>query len=315
MHAQAKEARLERVAEGIYRFDTGYVRPRHTACFVVVEAGRASIIDCATAASVQPLLAALELEGIRREAVEAVVATHAHLDHTAGIGPLIAELPRARVFAHADTAPHLIDPTRLEQGTRAVLGDEVVDREHAPPVPVDPKRIVETPDGAPVPPGDRLRVVHTPGHARDHQSLWDAATATAIAGDAFGVAYPELDRGRGAFVVPETPPTQFDPKAMHASIDRILALEPIRVVLTHFNVLERPEAAGVALHGMVDEYVARCLDAESVEALERGILAAYEQALSRQGRPEAVELMRKLYGFDAHLVSLGLWHWRAKQQR
>lgn len=308
------DARLERIAEGVYRFDSGYVRPRHTACFVVVEAGRVTVVDCATAASVAPLLAAIETAGWDREAIEAVVATHAHLDHIGGMGPLMAALPQARLYAHRRTAPHVIDPTRLEQGTRAVLGDELVDREHAP-APVAAERVVETTDGTTLPAAGRLQVVYTPGHTRDHQSLWHAPSGTAIAGDAFGIAYPELDGADGPFVVPETPPTQFDPEAMHRSIDRIVALGPERVAPTHFSVLEQPETAGGELHGMIAEYVARCLDADSVEALEKGTLVAFEQALTRRGRADEADLMRRLYGYDAHLISQGLWHWRSKQSR
>lgn len=314
MTTQAGASRLVQLAPGLFRFDTHYIRPGHTACFVVVEAGRAAIVDCATAAAVEPLLAAIDGLEIGREAVDAVIATHAHLDHSGGIGHLMAALPQARLYAHARTAPHLIDPAKLEQGTRAVLGDEVVEREHEPLRPVAAERVVETANGATVPPAGRgLRVVHTPGHARDHQSLWDERTATVLAGDAFGVGYPELIGADGPFVVPETPPTQFDPEAMHASIDRITKLGPVRVAPSHFEVLEDPATVAAALHAMVDEYIARCLDADSVEALEVGVLEAYEQALQRRGRGDDIALMRELYGFDAHLVAQGLWHWRRKQ--
>lgn len=311
-NTQGPGGQLERIADGLFRFDSGYIRPRHTACFVVVEAGRAAIVDCATSASVPALLAALAHAGVARDSVEAVIATHAHLDHTGGMGALMAELPQAQLYAHPATAPHVIDPTRLEAGTRAVLGDEVVDREHDP-APVAPERVVETADAMVLPPAGRLAAVHTPGHTRDHQSLWDARTGTLVAGDAFGIAYPELDGRDGPFVIPETPPTQFDPEAMHASIDRIVALAPERVAPTHFSVLERPAAVAPELHGLVDEYIARCLAADSAETLEAGIIEAFEQALSRRGRSGETELMRRLYGFDAHLVSLGLWHWRKRQ--
>lgn len=313
MTTQAGEARLAQIAPGLYRFDTHYLRPGHTGCFVVVEDGRAAIVDCGTAATVEPLLAAVEQLGIERDAIEAVIATHAHLDHSGGIGRLLTELPRARLHAHARTAPHLIDPAKLEQGTRAVLGDELVAREHEPLVPVPAERVVETRNGATVPPAGRdLRVVHTPGHARDHQSLWDARTATVIAGDAFGVGYPELIGADGPFIVPETPPTQFEPEAMHASIDRIVDLGPERVAPSHFEVLDDPRTVAAALHAMVDEGIARCLDADSVETLELGVLEAYEQALQRRGRAEDIPIMRRLYGLDAHLVAQGLWHWRRK---
>ena len=316
MKADAAEARLEPIADGLYRFDTGYVRPRHTASFVVVEGDRAAVIDCSVAAAVAPLVRAIESLGLGRDAVEAVITTHAHLDHTGGVGRLMDALPEARLYAHASTARHMIDPVRLEQGTRTVFGDEFFEREHEPLVAVPAERVVETPDGAIVPPGGRgLTVMHTPGHAWDHQCLWDPPTGSLIAGDAFGVGYPELDGPDGPFFVPETPPTQFDPDAMHASIDRIVERAPNRVLPSHFQVVEDPAAVANTLHAMVDESIARCLNAGSVEALEDSILDLYEQALERRGRADDAPAMRRLYTMDANLVAQGLWLWRCKREQ
>lgn len=312
---KAAAERLEQVGDGLHRFDTHYIRPRHTACFVVAQRGRAAIVDCGVAANVQPLLAAVESLGIARDAIEAIVATHAHLDHAGGAGALIQALPRAWLYAHPSAARHLVDPTRLEQGVRAVYGDEFFEREYGTLVPVPADRAVETPDASVVTVGAReLQILHTPGHAWHHQSVHDPHNDTLLAGDAFGVGYPELSGDAGPFFVPETPPNQFDPDAMHASIGRILELGTARVAPTHFEIIDDPPAIAHALHTMVDAYVETCLAAESVEELEERVLGLYAQALERRDQATAVPLMRELYALDAHLVALGLWHWRNKRE-
>ncbi|NNC23302.1 MBL fold metallo-hydrolase [Salinisphaera sp. USBA-960] len=306
--------RLESIAPGVYRFDTGYIRPRHTACFIIAAQDRVAIVDCGVAATIQPLLAALDSLAITTERVDAVIATHAHLDHAGGVGQLMMALPSARLYAHPSAARHLIDPTKLEKGVRAVYGDAFFDREYGRLEPVAADRVVETPDNAEVPIGERvLDIFHTPGHARHHQSIFDRRTATLLAGDAFGVGYPELDSPAGRFFVPETPPNQFDPDAMHASIDRIIGLAPQRVAPTHFGNVDEVATIGQQLHTFVDQYIDCCRHAQSMDDLEEAIMALYVRALTDRGRADDVPRMRTCYGLDVQLVAQGLWDWRSKQ--
>ena len=74
--------------------------------------------------------------------------------------------------------------------------------------------------------------MHTPGHALHHYAVVDAAHRSIFTGDTFGISYRELDTAQGAFIIPTTPPTQFDPEQHLASIDRMLAYGP-RVDVPH----------------------------------------------------------------------------------
>lgn len=313
MTSQSSEQGLQSIAPGLYRFDTGYIRPQHTACFVVVSAGRAAIVDCGVAATIPPLLAAMETLGIDGGAIDRLIVTHAHLDHAGGAGQLMAELPSATLYAHPSAARHLIDPTKLEKGVRAVYGDAFFDHEYGSLLPIAAERVVETPDNAEVTVGGRcLDILHTPGHARHHQSIRDRESSVVLAGDAFGVGYPELDGPSGRFFVPETPPNQFDPDAMRASIDRIVGLAPTRVAPTHFGTIDDPATVAQQLHDLVDGYVECCQQAASLEDLEAAIFRLYEQALTARGQTDAIPRMRELYALDVDLVAQGLWDWRQK---
>ena len=79
----------QRLDHGITVVDTGFVRPRFDASFLIVENGRAAFIETGPNSAVPRLLAALEAHGLERDAVDYVIPTHVHLDHAGGAGLLM----------------------------------------------------------------------------------------------------------------------------------------------------------------------------------------------------------------------------------
>lgn len=307
--------RLDPIADGIWRFDTLYTRPRHTGCPIVIDGGRAAIFDTGVPGNVDALVRAVESLGLSADAVDWVIVSHAHLDHMAGVGPLMQRLPTARVAAHPSAAPHVIDPTKLEKGSRAVFGDDFVDRYYAGVEPVPAERVVETGDGDTITVGAReLQTIHAPGHAWHQQAVWDARTATVLAADAFGLSYPELDGPDGPFAILPTAPPQLAPDAMHATLDRIVGLEPARVVPAHFAVINEPHQVAGELHRIMDEWLDIALKAESVDDLIERLIAACTADLERRGRGAEAETMRELYYMDLYVNAQGLWHWRRRRE-
>jgi hypothetical protein len=75
--------------------------------------------------------------------------------------------------------------------------------------------------------------------------VWDGRSRGIFSGDTFGISYREFDTARGAFIFPTTTPVQFEPEALHASIDRLLALRPHQVFLTHFGRVPTDHAGRV----------------------------------------------------------------------
>ena len=65
---------------GIRVIDTDFGRPHFAASYLVVEKGRAAFVDTGPNRAVPRLLAALEQNGLERDAVDWVIATHVHLD-------------------------------------------------------------------------------------------------------------------------------------------------------------------------------------------------------------------------------------------
>jgi hypothetical protein len=95
---------------GISVVDSVYDRRLQTAVHLIVEDGRAAIVDTGTSRAAPRVLAALASKGIAPEQVDYVVLTHIHLDHAGGAGQLMALLPNARLTVHPRGARHIIDP-------------------------------------------------------------------------------------------------------------------------------------------------------------------------------------------------------------
>jgi len=101
-----------------------------------------------------------------------------------------------------------------------------------------------------------LRFIDTPGHARHHFCVWDERSRGLFTGDTFGLSYRELDTDKGPFVFPTTTPVQFEPEALHASIDRLRQLHPENLYLTHFGRITEVECAAEQMHELIETFVA-----------------------------------------------------------
>jgi glyoxylase-like metal-dependent hydrolase (beta-lactamase superfamily II) len=228
--------RLTRFADGIIAVDTEYVRPQMDAAHVVLAGPQAAIVDTGPNTAVPLILAALQELEVAPDAVKWLFLTHVHLDHAGGAGALMRALPDATCVVHPRGAPHMIDPGKLIQGTRAVYGEELYSKLYGEILPIDPQRILIAQDGQRFElPGREFECVHTPGHALHHQAFVDRGSDCIFTGDTFGISYREFDTGRGPWIMPTTTPTQFDPAQLKASIIRLMQFRPRRLYLTHYS--------------------------------------------------------------------------------
>ena len=120
----APSARFIDYEHGVSAIDSGYVRPMLAAVHLIVEGGRAAIVDTGTNDSVPAVLEALAARGVPPGNVDWVMLTHVHLDHAGAAGLLARHLPNARVTVHPRGARHMVDPSRLLAGTVAVYGEQ-----------------------------------------------------------------------------------------------------------------------------------------------------------------------------------------------
>ena len=304
---------------GIHTIDTGFVRQQFDAAYLLVENDRATFIDCGTNYSVPRMLAALDAAALTPSHVDWLILTHVHLDHAGGAGELIAQLPNAKLVVHPRGARHMIDPSKLWAGASAVYGETVMDETYGRLRPIPVERVVEAPDGHIVNlAGRELRCIDTPGHAKHHMSIYDARASLCFTGDTFGLSYREIDTEQGPFILPTTSPVQFDPDALHASINRLLALNPEAMYLTHYGRVEDVQRLGADLHQQIDAMVtlARKVanDIDRHDALVSGLADYYTERAEAHGWLKGRDyLLANVLGTDVELNAQGLEVWLDKQ--
>jgi glyoxylase-like metal-dependent hydrolase (beta-lactamase superfamily II) len=244
------------LGHGVFLIDTLYLRPGLAASHLVVDDGRAAFVDTGAAPAAPRLLAALDEVGIAREQVDYLFLTHVHLDHAGGAGQLMQALPNARAVLHPRGAPHLVDPTRLIAGSIQVYGEALYRQLYGELIPIPAERVIVTEDGQRLQLGRRtFEFIDAPGHARHHHCPIDLDHREIYSGDNFGICYREFDTDRGPFMLPTTTPVQFEPDALHATIDRLMSYRPQRILQTHFGPVTDLERLAVDLHAALRELV------------------------------------------------------------
>lgn len=189
------------------------------------------LIETGPESAYSQLVEGLKGFGYAPEDVRHVFVTHIHLDH-AGAAWRFAGMG-ARVYVEERGAPHLLDPSRLLASASRIYGDLLKTLwGEVRPIPKEQLQVVK--DGERVRIGEvELEALYTPGHAVHHHAyrLGDLV----FTGDVAGVRV-------GGPVLPPTPPPDIHLKTWKASLDRLRALRPRALYLTHFGVYEDVEA-------------------------------------------------------------------------
>jgi glyoxylase-like metal-dependent hydrolase (beta-lactamase superfamily II) len=227
------------------------------------------------------LVAALEEAGYAPEEVRHVFVTHIHLDH-AGAAWRLAE-GGATVYVHSKGAPHLVDPSRLLESARRIYG-EMLKPLWGELRGIPEARVRALGDGEVVEVGGlRVQALETLGHASHHHAY--LVEGVVFAGDIAGV------RIAPGPVLPPTPPPDIHLESWYASIDRLLALRPKALYLTHFGAYEDVEAHLLALREALEAWAGwvlnRLKEGLSPEEMTRRFEAYVREGLARAGVDEA----------------------------
>src|SRR5918911_46612 len=82
-----------------------------------------ALFDCGPATTVETLKQRLAEHGLALTDVRHLLLSHIPLDHAGAAGVLVREHPELQVHVSAVGAPHLVDPSRLEQSARRLYGE------------------------------------------------------------------------------------------------------------------------------------------------------------------------------------------------
>jgi glyoxylase-like metal-dependent hydrolase (beta-lactamase superfamily II) len=320
MNSESAKPRITRHPDGIFAVDAEYVHPGHAAVHIISHNGRAAFVDTGTNYSVPYLLAALKELGIARDAVDYVFLTHVHMDHAGGAGLLARELPTARVLVHPRGAPHMLDPTTVVAASQAVYGVDKFARLYGEVLPIAADRVVSVPDSFRCDlAGREFELIHTPGHALHHYAIVDGAHACIFTGDTFGVSYRELDTEQGAFILPTTSPSQFDPDQLISSIDRLMSYAPDSMYLMHYSRVTGTTRLATSLKSQIREFVRIVRERETLQepfdSVRAAMLELWVRLLRQHGSSWTEAEIAKLLKTDLDLNVEGLLIWLQRQRR
>jgi glyoxylase-like metal-dependent hydrolase (beta-lactamase superfamily II) len=181
------------------------------------------LIDVGPSSTAPDLLRALQ--ELKIDKPDYILLTHIHLDHAGAIGEIAVAFSQTPIVCHPAAISHLVEPSRLWQGTKKVLGSMALD--YGPIKPVAENRLL-----------DATRLHHklitpilTPGHAAHHLSF--QTEKYLFAGETGGVhiALPE----NRFYLRPATPPKFFLETALQ-SVDTLIACRAKAICYGHFGI-------------------------------------------------------------------------------
>lgn len=299
---------------GIFTLDAHYYREELAAIHLIRTKDRLCIIDTGTRYSVDQVEKGINSLGLSFDHVDFIILTHIHLDHAGGAGELMALCKNAQLVVHPRGARHMVDPSKLIAGATAVYGAEEFDKLYGTIKPIDAQRVISPKDGDVIHWSDRpLTFIDTPGHASHHHCIIDSQTNSAFTGDTLGIAYKALRSGSDAFVMPTTTPVQFNPDALHQSINKVMSFQPTTLYLTHYSAI-KPDPMMIAnLHEQIDDYVMLTQQAAESDDLEATLSHSIKDYLVRRCHNQIPELNESLIeewvSLDANLNAQGLAFW------
>ena len=241
---------------GIYTVDALYFRPEIASIHLIRSKNRVAIIDTGTQYSIKQINQSLTDLGLNYDHVDLIILTHIHLDHAGGASTLMDLCKNAKLLVHPKGARHMIDPSKLIAGSMTVYGEQQYKKLYGNITPIDAKRIIQPSDGETINfNGRSLTFIDTPGHANHHHCIVDEQTNSIFTGDTMGVGYRALRNDDHAFVMISTTPVQFDPEALHKSIDKVMSYKPTTLYLTHYSALTPTTKIIAGLHEQVEDYI------------------------------------------------------------
>ncbi|WP_409305247.1 MBL fold metallo-hydrolase [Peribacillus sp. SCS-155] len=296
-------------------------RSNRTGTYVIKEK-ELTLVETSASLSIPFLERGLAEMDISLEDIKYIILTHIHLDHAGGAGLFLQKCPNAKIVVHEKGVRHLVDPSRLVAGARAVYGEKF-DELFEPVVPVPEDRIIVKRhlDTLDISNTSTLTFYNTPGHANHHLSIYDEVSNGMFAGDTVGIYYRELAVDGIDFYLPSTSPNQFDPEEMLKSAKLYQDIKIDRIYFGHFGVSEHPEdvyqhlkqwlpvftdAAGQAYNNYQDV-------SEKISATERAIYQAVYQHLAEKGVPSDHPVF-EIIKLDLMVSSMGLIDYCAKHK-
>ena len=181
------------------------------------------LIDVGPAVTAPHLLRVLQVLNI--DQLDYILLTHIHLDHAGAIGEIAEAFPQTPIVCHQAGLSHLLEPSRLWEGAKKILGSMALS--YGPIKPVTGNPLVATVDFH----SEFVTPIITPGHAAHHVSY--QTEKYLFAGETGGV-YVSLPQNK-FYLRPATPPEFFLNVALQ-SVDSLIARHPNAICYGHYGI-------------------------------------------------------------------------------
>ncbi|MCL6515445.1 MBL fold metallo-hydrolase [Alicyclobacillus sp.] len=291
-------------------------RPCRSGAYVILDE-QPTVIETGSARSHALLIEGLKELGLGPEDIRYVIVTHVHLDHAGGAGHMMQAAKHATLVVHPRGARHMVDPSRLWEGARAVYGDKL-EAYFGSILPVPESRVLVREHGETLNIGRRtLTFYDSPGHAKHHFTILDPVSDALYAGDALGIRYRTCFTGWDfEWVLPSTSPVDFDPAAVHRTAE-MLAQLPFRWVYhTHFGRSPKEEAIRDTVRGAdaFADLIGRIFHPGiRPETVMDALRAWIRDDLIRQGHRPGDDI--EVLDIDVVLDALGLIHYEQRRRQ
>lgn len=288
--------------------------PYRTGAYVILDE-EPTLIETGSANSHDLLVLGLKQIGLSPRDLSYVAVTHVHLDHAGGAGQMMRVAENAKLLVHPRGARHMANPSKLWAGAMEVYGDKTVAM-FGEVMPVDEAQIQVQEHQSKLDIGKRtLTFFDSPGHAKHHFTILDPVTDALFAGDAVGIRYPkEFTSYDFEFVMPSSSPIDFDPVALHQTLDMLREVPFQYVYHAHYGRTPKMDAIMQmdAWADVFSDFIGRVYHAGiSLEEVIDLLRQQIAQTLQAQGKHPGD--IRKL-DIDVLLDAMGLIYYEQKRQ-
>ena len=211
---------LDQPLEGFHHFLSSWV---------YIKDGVTLAVDPGPRSTIPVLVEALKELKVKK--LDYILLTHIHIDHAGGTGVLVENFPDAKVICHPKGVRHMVDPSKLWEGSRKFLGKVA---EVYGEIAAVPEKNIGFQN--PVDIGsDVIRAYETPGHALNH--LCYQIGNLLFLGEVAGINYP-LEKE--LYLRIATPPP-FIYEVYRNSLEKVAALDVSHVCFGHYGYRKEVE--------------------------------------------------------------------------
>jgi len=225
---------VEKISDEIYLCDTmGFGFEKNIASYLVKGQDGSALFDVGYQKSLNSLLNELTQANVKTSDIRYIILSHTHLDHIGAASALLNLCPNASIVASSDDVRHLLDPSRLIEGTKMFLGEDIMNKiGSTDAIPED--KIIAVSENEKIKLGSDLEftIINTPGHVPHHISASIENKGIILTGDAVCMYFQSFK-----VLFPPVSPPRFDLDLAISSINRLKSLAPKMLLTPHYGVI------------------------------------------------------------------------------